>query len=100
MHPGNALDSLGSTGRIPTCMLRQEPKGDFKDRNPVFFIGVVGLAQVPGQRQLADAGLFFQGGGRFFTLWNPEELMKMGDDWAAAKAACEALVGDAKAKRS
>ena len=32
-------------------------------------------------------GLFVQGGGRFFTLWNPAELMKMGDDWAAAKAA-------------
>lgn len=39
-------------------------------------------------------GLFFQGGGRFFTLWNPAELMKMGDDWATAKAACEALAGD------
>jgi MraZ protein len=37
-------------------------------------------------------GLFVQGGGRFFTLWNPAELMKMGDDWAAAKAACAALV--------
>lgn len=39
-------------------------------------------------------GLFVQGGGRFFTLWNPAELMKMGDDWAAAKAACAALVGE------
>ncbi len=38
-------------------------------------------------------GLFVQGGGRFFTLWNPAELKKMGDDWAAAKAACAALVG-------
>lgn len=52
-------------------------------------------------RNLADIGdgLFFQGGGRFFTLWNPAELMKMGDDWAAAKAACEALAGDAGAKK-
>ena len=40
--------------------------------------------------------LFVQGGGRFFTLWNPDELKKMGDDWAAAKAACEALVGEAR----
>lgn len=39
-------------------------------------------------------GLFVQGGGRFFTLWNPQELAKMGDDWAAAKAACAALVGE------
>ena len=46
-----------------------------------------------------DDGLFVQGGGRFFTLWNPVELSQMGDDWAAAKAACEALVGEAKAKR-
>lgn len=46
-----------------------------------------------------DDGLFVQGGGRFFTLWNPSELMKMGDDWAAAKAACAALVGDAGGKR-
>ncbi len=47
-------------------------------------------------RKLANIGegLFVQGGGRFFTLWNPEELARMGDDWAAAKAACEALVGD------
>ena len=52
-------------------------------------------------RNLADigTGLFFQGGGRFFTLWNPEALMKMGDEWAAAKAACSALAGDAGAKK-
>lgn len=51
-------------------------------------------------RDLADIGdgLYFQGGGRFFTLWNPEELMRMGDDWAAAKAACKALVADAATK--
>ena len=48
-------------------------------------------------RKLANIGdgLFVQGGGRFFTLWNPAELAAMGDDWAAAKAACAALVGDA-----
>lgn len=52
-------------------------------------------------RKLANIGdgLFVQGGGRFFTLWNPEELARMGDDWAAAKAACEALVGDAGARK-
>ena len=50
-------------------------------------------------RTLANVsgGLFVQGGGRFFTLWNPAELAKMGDDWAAAKAACEALVDAAGA---
>ena len=46
-----------------------------------------------------DGGIYFQGGGRFFTLWNPAELARMGDDWAAAKAACNALVADAEAKR-
>ena len=51
-------------------------------------------------RDLADIGdgLYFQGGGRFFTIWNPAELARMGDDWAAAKAACAALVAEAKAK--
>lgn len=51
-------------------------------------------------RGLADIGdgLYFQGGGRFFTVWNPDELMRMGDDWAAAKAACQALVAEAEAK--
>ncbi len=51
-------------------------------------------------RDLANVGegLYFQGGGRFFTLWNPEELLQMSDDWAAAKAACKALVDEAQAK--
>jgi len=44
--------------------------------------------------------VFFQGGGAFFTIWNPARLMEMGDDWAAAKAACRALMADAdKPKR-
>ena len=45
-----------------------------------------------------DDGLYFQGGGRFFTLWNPAELAKMGDDWASAKAACASLLSEAKGK--
>lgn len=51
-------------------------------------------------RTLANIGdgLFVQGGGRFFTLWNPQELAKMGDEWAAAKAACAALVAGGGAK--
>ena len=52
-------------------------------------------------RQLGhiEDGVFFQGGGRFFTLWNPAELAQMGDDWAAAKAACASLVAEAEAKK-
>ena len=54
----------------------------------------------PIERGLADIenGLFFQGSGRFFSVWNPAELMRMGDDWAAAKAACQALVAEVEAK--
>ncbi len=44
-------------------------------------------------------GLFFRGAGRFFTIWNPEELYKMGPEMAAAKIACETMVGEYKAKR-
>lgn len=46
-----------------------------------------------------DGGLYFQGGGRFFTLWNPEELAKMGDDWASARAACASLLDEGKGAR-
>lgn len=42
--------------------------------------------------------LYFQGAGRFFTIWNPEELARMGEGWEAAQAACASLVADAKAK--
>lgn len=45
-----------------------------------------------------EEGLYFQGGGRFFTLWNPAELAKMGDDWAGAKAACDSFLNDTKGK--
>ena len=45
-----------------------------------------------------DDGLYFQGGGRFFTLWNPAKLDEMGDDWASAKAARDSFLADAKAK--
>ena len=45
-----------------------------------------------------EDGLYFQGGGRFFTLWNPAELAKMGDEWEGAKAACDSFLEEAKAK--
>ncbi|PZO71622.1 MAG: division/cell wall cluster transcriptional repressor MraZ [Pelagerythrobacter marensis] len=40
--------------------------------------------------RIAD-GLYFQGAGRFFTIWNPAELAKMGDGWESAQAACASL---------
>lgn len=40
-------------------------------------------------------GVFFQGAGSFFTLWNPEELEKMGEGWEGAQAACRAFAAEA-----
>jgi MraZ protein len=39
-------------------------------------------------------GVFFQGAGSFFTLWNPDELYRMGEGWEGAQAACRALAGE------
>lgn len=38
-------------------------------------------------------GVYFHGAGSFFTLWNPEELYRMGEGWEGAQAACRALAG-------
>lgn len=40
-------------------------------------------------------GLFFQAAGGFFTLWNPDELAKMGAGWEGAQAACANLAAEA-----
>lgn len=45
-----------------------------------------------------DDGLYFHGGGRFFTIWNPDQLAQMGEQWESAQAACENLVAEAAAK--
>lgn len=45
-----------------------------------------------------ESGVFFQGAGSFFTLWNPEELYRMGEGWEGAQAACRALEGEALAR--
>lgn len=45
-----------------------------------------------------EDGLYFQGAGRFFTIWNPAELARMGEGWEAAQAACASLVAEAQAK--
>ena len=45
-----------------------------------------------------EDGLYFQGAGRFFTIWNPEELARMGSEWESAQAACANLVSEAEAK--
>jgi MraZ protein len=43
--------------------------------------------------------VFFQGAGSFFTLWNPDELYRMGEGWESAQAACHALADEAGRKR-
>ncbi len=41
-------------------------------------------------------GLYFQGAGDFFFIWNPAELALMGTDWKGAQASCAKLVAAAK----
>ncbi|MEM7666861.1 MAG: division/cell wall cluster transcriptional repressor MraZ [Pseudomonadota bacterium] len=45
-----------------------------------------------------EDGLYFHGGGRFFTIWNPVQLSEMGEQWESAQVACANLVADAAAK--
>ncbi len=40
--------------------------------------------------------LFFQGGGKFFSLWNPAQLEKMGQDWTTAKSMCASLAEEGR----
>ena len=42
-----------------------------------------------------EDGLFFQGAGDFFVLWNPQEIDTMGTGWEGAKAACAMLAAEA-----
>ena len=49
--------------------------------------------------------VFFQGGGKMFTLWNPAELAKRGEGWEDAQEACadletQALAGKALAGKA
>jgi len=48
---------------------------------------------------LADA-VYFQGGGLQFTLWNPEELARMGPGWEDAQEACLDLAAKARAGKA
>ncbi len=41
-------------------------------------------------------GLYFQGAGDFFFVWNPEELGRMDAAWKGAQAACAKLIAAAK----
>ena len=43
--------------------------------------------------------IFFQGGGKMFTLWNPQQLALMGEGWDDAREACADLEAQALAAR-
>jgi MraZ protein len=43
-------------------------------------------------------GLYFQGAGDFFFIWNPAELARMDDGWRGAKAACAKLMAEVQTK--
>ena len=47
---------------------------------------------------MVGEGLFFQGAGDFFLIWNPEVLATMGPEYRAAQAACRRQMADASAK--
>lgn len=55
---------------------------------------LAGLAELGG----LDSGVYFQGAGSFFTLWNPQELYAMGEGWEGAQAACKMLEAETLAK--
>ncbi|WP_379547791.1 division/cell wall cluster transcriptional repressor MraZ [Qipengyuania sp. DSG2-2] len=51
-----------------------------------------------GELANITGGLFFRGADDFFTMWDPEELYKMGPSWRAAQASCKNMVEQAQAK--
>lgn len=53
-----------------------------------------------GELGEVEDGLFFHGGGRQITIWNPRILFEQGAGWAAAQAGCRARMAEAaKGKR-
>lgn len=47
-----------------------------------------------------EEGVFFQGGGSFFTIWSPAELYKMTTGWEGAQAACRAMEVETKGRKA
>lgn len=46
-----------------------------------------------------EGGVYFQGAGSFFTLWNPQELYRMADGWEGAQAACRMLEAETRGRK-
>jgi MraZ protein len=102
---------LSRMGELETQLDREEDRAGPDFDRDTRAAQLFGFARVPFDdsgrfvlpdhlRMLAgiDDAMFFQGGGRSFTIWNPAELMRMSDDWAAAKAACAQFQAEARAK--
>ena len=45
-----------------------------------------------------EKGVYFQGGGGFFTMWNPEQLYCQGAGWEGPQATCRKLAAEADSK--
>ena len=43
-----------------------------------------------------EGGLYFQGAGAFFFVWNPAQLAQMGPEWKGAQASCLKLAAAAR----
>ena len=52
---------------------------------------LIGVANIGDQ-------IYYRGGSPFFTIWNPDELAKMGPGWESDIAACEIMQREALAK--
>jgi MraZ protein len=46
-----------------------------------------------------DGAAFFNGNGRFFTIWSPDRLAAMGSGFEQLQRGCEALAKEADAGR-
>lgn len=45
-----------------------------------------------------DDGLYFHGGGNYFTIWPPAALFAMPPEWDTIKASCRAMMAETGAK--
>ena len=113
----NCLTGFGLSRKpeLETQIEREEDKAIARGKDfdyDLRRIQLFGFAEIPFDasgrfimpEHLAGLGLlgevvFFQAAGRFFTLWNPQELYRMGEGWEGAQAACRALEAESREKK-
>lgn len=89
---------------------RADKRGEPFDRD-LRAMQLYGFAEIPFDASgrfimpdyLADLGeletdVYFQGGGNFFTIWNPEQLYCQGAGWEGPQATCRKLAAEAAEK--